>query len=92
MTMREAAEFTTRFTPFTLAGERLRNRITHASMNLLVTPAGRVTDRLVPRQPRRGWRRHDRDRASGPHAPSGWSAAGADAIAVGDARALGEAV
>jgi hypothetical protein len=47
MTMREAAEFKALFTPFTLAGKRLRNRITHASMSLLATPAGHVTERLV---------------------------------------------
>ena len=41
------AEFAALFTPFTLAGKRLRNRITHASMSLLATPAGRVTDRLI---------------------------------------------
>src|ERR1700760_2917582 len=45
--MREAAEFAALFTPFTLAGKRLRNRITHASMSLLMTPAGRVTERLI---------------------------------------------
>ena len=45
--MREAAEFAALFTPFTLAGKRLRNRITHASMSLLATPAGRVTERLI---------------------------------------------
>jgi 2,4-dienoyl-CoA reductase-like NADH-dependent reductase (Old Yellow Enzyme family) len=45
--MREAAEFHALFTPFTLAGKRLRNRITHASMSLLSTPQGRVTDRMI---------------------------------------------
>jgi dimethylglycine catabolism A len=45
--MREAAEFIALFAPFDLAGKRLRNRITHASMSLLATPAGRVTDRLI---------------------------------------------
>ena len=45
--MRDAAEFTALFTPFTLAGKRLRNRITLASMSLLATPAGRVTERLI---------------------------------------------
>ena len=45
--MREAAEFAALFTPFTLARKRLRNRITHASMSLLATPAGRVTERLI---------------------------------------------
>jgi dimethylglycine catabolism A len=45
--MREVAEFAALFTPFTLAGKRLRNRITHASMSLLATPAGRVTERLI---------------------------------------------
>jgi 2,4-dienoyl-CoA reductase-like NADH-dependent reductase (Old Yellow Enzyme family) len=45
--MRQAAEFAALFSPFTLAGKRLRNRITHASMSLLATPAGRVTERLI---------------------------------------------
>jgi len=45
--MRETAEFTALFTPFSLAGKQLRNRITHASMSLLATPAGRVTERLI---------------------------------------------
>ena len=45
--MRDTADFTALFTPFEVAGKRLRNRITHASMSLLVTPAGRVTERLV---------------------------------------------
>jgi 2,4-dienoyl-CoA reductase-like NADH-dependent reductase (Old Yellow Enzyme family)/thioredoxin reductase len=44
--MREA-EFAALFTPCTLAGKRLRNRITHASMSLLATPAGRVTERFI---------------------------------------------
>ena len=45
--MSDAAEFNALFTPFTLAGKRLRNRITHASMSLLASPAGRVTDRFI---------------------------------------------
>jgi dimethylglycine catabolism A len=45
--MPAAAEFAALFTPFQLAGKRLRNRITHASMSILATPAGRVTDRLI---------------------------------------------
>jgi 2,4-dienoyl-CoA reductase-like NADH-dependent reductase (Old Yellow Enzyme family) len=45
--MRDTADFTALFTPFELAGKRLRNRITHASMSLLVTPTGRVTERLI---------------------------------------------
>ena len=45
--MREAAEFIALFASFNLAGKRLRNRITHASMSLLATPAGRVTDPLI---------------------------------------------
>lgn len=45
--MPETADFTALFTPFELAGKRLRNRIVHASMSLLVTPAGRVTDRMI---------------------------------------------
>jgi 2,4-dienoyl-CoA reductase-like NADH-dependent reductase (Old Yellow Enzyme family) len=45
--MHATADFTALFTPFELAGKRLRNRIAHASMSLLVTPAGRVTDRLI---------------------------------------------
>jgi 2,4-dienoyl-CoA reductase-like NADH-dependent reductase (Old Yellow Enzyme family) len=45
--MRETTDFTALFTPFELAGKQLRNRITHASMSLLATPAGRVTERLI---------------------------------------------
>ncbi len=45
--MPETAAFQALFTPFTLAGRTLRNRIVHASMSLLATPAGRVTDRLI---------------------------------------------
>ncbi len=45
--MRDAAEFSTLFTPYTLAGKRLRNRIAHASMSLLATPAGRVTEPFI---------------------------------------------
>ena len=45
--MRDTADFAILFSPFELAGKRLRNRITHASMSLLATPAGRVTDRLI---------------------------------------------
>ena len=40
-------DFTALFTPFALAGKRLRNRIVHASMSLLATPQGRVTDRMI---------------------------------------------
>ncbi len=42
-----AAEFAALFTPFTLAGKALRNRIVHASMSLLSTPAGRVSERML---------------------------------------------
>ncbi|MGE0221629.1 MAG: FAD-dependent oxidoreductase [Acetobacteraceae bacterium] len=45
--MPDTADFSALFTPFTLAGKRLRNRITHASMSLLATPQGRVTDRMI---------------------------------------------
>ena len=45
--MRETAEFAALFTPFHLAGKRLRNRIVHASMSLLATPAGRITERMI---------------------------------------------
>ncbi len=45
--MREKTDFTTLFTPFTLAGKPLRNRITHASMSLFATPQGRVTDSMI---------------------------------------------
>src|ERR1700722_19940456 len=45
--MQGTADFNTLFSPFTLAGKQLRNRITHASMSLLSTPAGRVTDRFI---------------------------------------------
>lgn len=41
------SDFHTLFTPFELAGKSLRNRIVHASMSLLATPAGRVTDRMI---------------------------------------------
>src|SRR5215475_9905420 len=42
-----AADFSTLFTAFQLAGKQLRNRIVHASMSLLATPQGRVTDRFI---------------------------------------------
>jgi dimethylglycine catabolism A len=45
--MRKDSDFTTLFTPFTLAGRTLRNRITHASMSLVATPQGRVTDSMI---------------------------------------------
>jgi dimethylglycine catabolism A len=45
--MQQKADFHTLFSPFTLAGKQLRNRITHASMSLLSTPAGRVTERII---------------------------------------------
>jgi 2,4-dienoyl-CoA reductase-like NADH-dependent reductase (Old Yellow Enzyme family) len=45
--MADQAEFAALFTPFDLAGKRLRNRIVHASMSVLATPAGKVTDRLI---------------------------------------------
>jgi 2,4-dienoyl-CoA reductase-like NADH-dependent reductase (Old Yellow Enzyme family) len=45
--MRDTTDFTALFTPFGLAGKRLRNRITHASMSLLVTPMARVTEQLI---------------------------------------------
>ncbi len=45
--MYSTANFHTLFSPYTLAGKQLRNRITHASMSLLSTPAGRVTDRFI---------------------------------------------
>ena len=41
------SDFHTLFTPFKLAGKTLRNRIVHASMSLVATPAGRVTDRMI---------------------------------------------
>ncbi len=47
MTITASADFAALFTPFELAGKRLRNRIVHASMSLLVTPQGRVTDRFI---------------------------------------------
>src|SRR5215813_15107771 len=40
-------DFAALFTPFELAGKQLRNRIVHASMSLLATPQGRVTDRFI---------------------------------------------
>ena len=46
--MRQTTDYSVLFTPFELAGKRLRNRITHASMTTqLSTPAGRVTERLI---------------------------------------------
>lgn len=45
--MTEGDDFTALFTPFTLAGKTLRNRIAHASMATLSTPQGRLTDRLI---------------------------------------------
>ena len=45
--MTESDDFTALFTPFTLAGKTLRNRIAHAAMATLSTPRGRVTDRLI---------------------------------------------
>ncbi len=45
--MTENTDFNALFTPFTLAGKTLRNRIAHASMVTLSTPQGRVTDRLI---------------------------------------------
>ena len=45
--MPATVDFAALFTPFSLAGKKLRNRITHASMSLLLTPAGRVTDRMI---------------------------------------------
>ena len=45
--MTESDDFTALFTPYTLAGKTLRNRIAHASMATLSTPQGRVTDRLI---------------------------------------------
>ena len=41
------SDFHTLFTPFELAGKTVRNRVVHASMSLLATPAGRVTERLI---------------------------------------------
>jgi len=46
-------DFTTLFTPLTLAGRTLRNRITHASMSLVATPQGRVTDSMIQYQANR---------------------------------------
>ncbi|MEJ0015135.1 MAG: FAD-dependent oxidoreductase [Acetobacteraceae bacterium] len=40
-------DFAALFTPFALAGKRLRNRVTHASMSLVATPQGRITDRFI---------------------------------------------
>jgi hypothetical protein len=45
--MRLTTDYTALFTPFELAGKRLRNRIAHASMTTLSTPVGRVTERLI---------------------------------------------
>lgn len=40
-------DFAALFTPFTLAGKTLRNRIAHASMTTLSTPEGKVTEREI---------------------------------------------
>ena len=40
-------DFAALFTPFTLAGKTLRNRIAHASMTTLSTPQGKVTEREI---------------------------------------------
>ena len=45
--MTDNGDFAALFTPFTLAGKRLRNRIAHASMTTLSTPEGKVTDRQI---------------------------------------------
>ena len=45
--MHQTAGFHSLFSPFSLAGKPLRNRIAHASMSLLSTPAGRVTERFI---------------------------------------------
>src|SRR3954471_22055975 len=45
--MRLTTDYTALFTPFELAGKRLRNRIAHASITTLSTPAGPVTERLI---------------------------------------------
>jgi dimethylglycine catabolism A len=44
---RDQSDFAALFTPFRLAGKTLRNRVTHASITTLSTPAGRVTDREI---------------------------------------------
>lgn len=44
---RNPSAFAALFTPFRLAGKTLRNRITHASITTLSTPAGRVTEREI---------------------------------------------
>jgi hypothetical protein len=45
--MAETTSYPALFTPFTLAGKRLRNRIVHASMNTHMADNTRVTDRLI---------------------------------------------
>ena len=45
--MTDTGDFAALFTPFTLAGKRLRNRIAHASMTTLSTPEGKVTEREI---------------------------------------------
>jgi len=44
---KDESDFAALFTPFRLAGKTLRNRVTHASITTLSTPAGRVTDREI---------------------------------------------
>ncbi len=45
--MTDTGDFAALFTPFELAGKRLRNRIVHASMTTLSTPGGHVTERQI---------------------------------------------
>lgn len=47
MSASDSRDFSALFTPFPLAGTRLRNRIVHASMSLLATPQGRVTESMI---------------------------------------------
>ncbi len=43
----DQGDFAVLFSPFSLAGKTLRNRITHASITTLSTPKGYVTDREI---------------------------------------------
>jgi 2,4-dienoyl-CoA reductase-like NADH-dependent reductase (Old Yellow Enzyme family) len=43
----DSAAYPHLFSPFTLAGHRLRNRIVHAAMSLHMGEGGRVTEKMI---------------------------------------------
>ncbi|MCB1741406.1 MAG: FAD-dependent oxidoreductase [Gammaproteobacteria bacterium] len=47
MSVPDDTDFNALFTPFTLAGRRLRNRIVHASMTTMLSSSGRITQGLI---------------------------------------------